>query len=173
MRSTDFKTAAALLFCLFFGSACRAPVTDTLQPGGLTEREPAEAGKIFFNGHSDFYCKDPVLCKRLLTERFFRILKHEYDSCAVTGQMGALDCDPWTNAQEGHVSEPFSFQTIENKNSEAIVRFNYTFTLGPKSSLNQSVFLKFQRASLNERWKLADFIMPNHESLVELLERKP
>ena len=64
-------------------------------------------------------------------------------------------------------------QTIENNNSEATVRFNYRLTLSPKSSLSQSVLLKLQRASSSASWKLADFIMPNHESLVDLLERNP
>ncbi len=173
MRTTDFKTAAVLLFTLVFWSACRPATLDTPKPGRVSHSEPSRAARSFFTGYYDFYYEDPTLCKKLLTQRFFRILKQQYDSFKVTGQMGPLDCDPWINAQEGHVSEPFSFQTIENNNSEATVRFNYRLTLSPKSSLSQSVLLKLQRASPSASWKLADFIMPNHESLVDLLERNP
>jgi hypothetical protein len=53
------------------------------------------------------------------------------------------------------------------------IHFDYTVMLGPKSSRPQFVLLKFQSASADAHSKLADFITPNQESLVELLERNP
>ncbi len=87
--------------------------------------------------------------------------------------IGALDYDPWIDAQDGHVSEPFVFMTIKSQSLEATVRFDYTFTLGPKSSRPQFVLLKLQRTSKDANWKLADFVTPNHRSLIKLLERNP
>ena len=72
-----------------------------------------------------------------------------------------------------HISEPFIFETLKNNTSVAIVRFYYTFTLGPKSSRPQSVLMKFQSSSTSAGWQLADFIMPNNESLVDLFEKNP
>ena len=166
----NLTTAICALACL---SACDSahhgkPTSQTaLQP------DPSAAAKRFFTSHYDFYYEDPSLRRALLMPRFFRALKHEYDSCTTTGQVGALDCDPWTNAQDGNVSEPFVFTTIKSQNSEATVRFDYTFTLGPKIARPQFVLLKFQSVSPDANWNLADFITPNHESLIDLLERNP
>ena len=173
MQRSDLQSARASIVALVCLSACHSaqhgkPTSQTaLQP------DPSAAAKNFFTNHYGFYHEDPSLRRALLTPRFFRALKHEYDNCTTSGMIGALDCDPWTNAQDGNVSEPFVFKTIKSQNSESTVRFDYTFTLGPKIARPQFVLLKFQSASPDANWKLADFITPNHESLIDLLERNP
>jgi hypothetical protein len=171
MQHTRFNAVAALLFILVSLSACRSKSHDTTKGGSVLYSEPSIAANSFFIGHYDFYYEDPTVCKTLLTPRFFQILKHHYDTLAITGQIGALDCDPWTNAQEGDVSGPLCFKTLKNHNSEATVQFQYRFALRSKSTVSQSVLMKFQRTSLNAQWRLADLVMPNNESLVDLLER--
>ena len=174
MQPSHFKSeAAALLFTLLCLNACRSAIQDATLHGAVLQSDPNTAAKSFFTDHYDFYYEDPTSCKALLTPRFFRVLKREYDALALTGGIGALNCDPWMDAQDGYISKPYRFETLKNDHSEATVRFNYTFTLGPKSSHPQSVLLKLQRSSSSGGWQLADFIMPNNESLVELFERKP
>lgn len=163
-------TSISALFCL---SACHSTPRTQAAPQAVLLPNPSAAAKRFFTCHYGFYYEDPSRCKTMLTPRFFRALKHEYDSCTTKRQVGALDSDPWTDAQDGNVSEPFVFTTIKSGNSEATVCFNYTFTLGPKICRPQFVLLKFDRTAPAANWELADFITPNHESLVELLERNP
>ena len=173
MQFTPFKAVPALFFALLLLSACRSATRDTTAIGDALQSDPSIAAKRFFAGHYDFYYEDPSPSEAVLTPRFFRILRQNYDAFTITGQIGALDRDPWINAQDGHVSEPYKFKTLKVYNSESVVRFEYKFALGPKLSLPQSVLMKFQRSSSSGVWQLADFIMPNSESLVDLLERNP
>jgi len=172
-RSHILKPWYALLLTMGCLSACRSAKHDTTTRGALVQLEPSIAANAFFTWHYDFYFEDPTLREGLLTQRFFRVLKHNYDTETAAGQIGALNCDPWINSQDGNISEPFGFKTIQSKNSEATVRFDYTFVFGPKNSVRQSVLMKFQRSSSTASWRLADFVMPNHESLLDLLERNP
>jgi hypothetical protein len=173
MQNPFLKALAALFLALLCLSACRSANQETNLRGTVLQLEPNAAAQNFFTGHYDFYYEDPTSCKALLTPRFYRALKHEYEALSNTGQIGALDCDPWINAQDGSISEPLSFETLKKDHSEASVRFNYTFRLGPKSARAQSVLLKFQRSPASAGWELADFIMPNSESLIDHLEKTP
>jgi hypothetical protein len=164
-------TASILaLICL---SACHSVPDHEPGPEAAHCPDPSAAARNFFASHYGFYHEDPSRHGTLLTPRFFEALKHEHDTCTTSGMIGALDYDPWIDAQDGHVSEPFVFMTIKSQSLEATVRFDYTFTLGPKSSRPQFVLLKLQRTSKDANWKLADFVTPNHRSLIKLLERNP
>ena len=138
--------------------------------GGVADSEPAVVAKSIFVNHYDFYYEDPTPKKALLTPSLFRVLKKQHDDVTRTGQIGALDCDPWINAQDGSISGPHRFETLEKSDGEAVVRFNYTFKFGPESVRPQSVLIKLQRASPRSGWQLADLIMPNGQSLVDLLK---
>ncbi len=168
-----FIPALAFFFALVSFTACRSAINDTTKGGGAIGGEPNVAAKSFFTSHYDFYCTDPNLIKSLLTPRAFRILKHHYGNYTNRHEIGVLDCDPWINAQDGEISRPFNFVTLQNQNSEVITRFDYTFRTGFKTSRLQSVIVKFQRSPSSSTWQLADFIMPNNESLLDWLERTP
>lgn len=167
------RAVVAILLTTLCLSACRSASHHTTICGNTLQSDPSLTARDFFNSHYHFYCEDPSLSKARLTPRFFGILKHHYDASITTGQVGALDCDPWINAQDGDISDPFSFKTLKNHPSEAIVRFDYTLALGPRGSLPQSVLMKFQRSSSIAGWQLADLITPNNQSLIHLLERNP
>jgi len=100
-------------------------------------------------------------------------LKHKYDDLERTRLIGALDRDPWTNAQDGEISQPYSFTTLKAGKAEAVVRFNYTLALGPENRITQSVLMIFQRSASGAIWQFSDLVMPNNASLVALLERTP
>lgn len=173
MRPSPVDALAVLLPPLLCLSACQSESKDTGSRSGLLQTDPIAAANDFFTSHYDFYYEDPARSKAVLAPRLFRILKHQYDAIESTGQIGALDCDPWTNAQDGEIVQPYHFTTLESGEAEAVVRLNYTFDFGPKSRRAQSVVLKLQRSSPRARWQVSDFIMPNNESLVALLERTP
>ncbi|MEI7776963.1 MAG: hypothetical protein WCK17_19575 [Verrucomicrobiota bacterium] len=165
--------APAFFFILLSFTACRSAIHFTNKDGGAIEFDPNLAAKRFFTSHHDFYCTDPKLIKPLLTPRAFRVLKHHYDNYTNRHEIGVLDCDPWMDAQDGEISPPYSFVTLQNKSSEVITRFDYSFRSGPKTFRPQSVILKFQRSPSSSIWQLSDFIMPNNQSLFDLLERNP
>jgi len=165
--------APAFFFILLSFTACRSAIDQTNTDGGAIEFDPNVAAETFFTRHYDFYCTDPNLIKSLLAPRAFRILKQNYDHCTSRGEIGVLDCDPWIDAQDGEISRPYSFVTLQNQGSEVKIRFDYLFRSGPKTSRPQSVVLKFQRSPSSATWQLSDFIMPNNESLLDLLERNP
>jgi len=173
MQLPPFKGIALLFFSLLCLSACRSAIENPKFSRSVPHADPIVAAKNLFADHYEFYHEDPTPRKALLTLRFFRVLKHNANAFKITGQVGALDSDPWIDAQDGYISEPFIFETLKNNTSVAIVRFYYTFTLGPKSSRPQSVLMKFQSSSTSAGWQLADFIMPNNESLVDLFEKNP
>ena len=171
MRPSPRKAVIALLSAVFLLSACRSANRDFAARSGRHQPDPAIAAKHLFSSHYGFYYKDPNRCRALLTPRLYHALKRHYDAFESTRQIGALDCDPWTNAQDGEISNPYTFTTLNARDSEAVVRFKYTFALGPETPLVQSVLMKFQRPAAGQGWLLSDLIMPNNESLVELLER--
>ena len=117
--------------------------------------------------------QDPSIIKALLVSRAFNLLKHQYELHTSGQEIGNLDCDPWINAQDGEIVEPFRFITVRNHDLEAVIRLDYVFEFAPKRSRPQSVIIKFQCSRSGSRWQLSDFIMPNNESLLDLLERKP
>lgn len=173
MQRSYLHSLTTAISALAYLSACHSAPNRQAAPEAARLLNPSVAARHFFTSHFDFYYEDPSRFRTLLTPRFFQALKREYESVTTTGQVGALDCDPWTDSQDGNVSEPFVFETTKSEHSEETVCFKYTFTSGPKSFRNQFVLLKFQRTSPEANWKLADFITPNHKSLVELLERHP
>lgn len=174
MSSTIFfRRVPALLFVVLFIAACRTPLKESLKGGAAAAFDANSAAREFFNSHYDFYYEDPSIIKALLAPRAFNLLKHDYELHTSRQEIGNLDCDPWINAQDGKIVEPFRFITVRNDDLEAVIRFDYMFEFAPKKSRPQSVIIKFQRLRSGSRWQLSDFIMPNNESLLDLLERKP
>ncbi len=173
MRPAPRKAATALLSAVLCMSACRTPTHGPAVCIDALQSDPGVAAKNLFKSHYDFYYEDPTLFEELLTPRLFRTLKHQYDEFERTRLIGALDRDPWTNAQDGEISQPYSFTTLKAQDSEAVVRFQYLFVLGPKSRIPQSVLMKFERPTSGATWQFSDLIMSNNESLVGLLERTP
>jgi hypothetical protein len=173
MPSPFIKALRATSFALFFLSACRSTTQDAAQRNTLLPSDPCVAAKNFFQSHYGFYHEDPTGFEAALTPRLFQALKMQYDAFEKTRQIGALDCDPWTNAQDGEILPPYRFTTLSAPGSEAAVRFQYSFALGPKRRIPKSVVLKFQRSSSGAVWQVSDLIMPNNSSLVSLLESNP
>jgi hypothetical protein len=163
----------ALVSAPFALTACRSPGPNAASGGGSLSSDPCVAAEHFFKSHYDFYYEDPSRCEALLTPRLFRALKQQYDSFERTRQIGALDCDPWTSAQDGEISQPCRFTTLKVRESEAVVRFQHMFVLGPESRTAQSVLMTFQRPSAGAAWQVSDLIMANGGSLVALLEGNP
>jgi hypothetical protein len=154
-------------------SACRSANHGSSARSGVPEPDPSLAAKEFFTSHYDFYYEDPARFKALITPRLYRALKHHHDAFDRTRQIGALDRDPWTNAQDGEISKPYSFTTLKAQESEAVVRFQYLFVSDPKNRITQSVLMNFERPTPGETWLFCDLIMSNNESLLRLLERIP
>jgi len=154
-------------------SACRSANHGSSARSGVPEPDPSRAAEKFFTSYYDFYYEDPARCEALLTTRLYRALKHHYDAFESKRQIDALDCDPWTNAQDGEICKPHSFTTLKAGQAEAVVRFNYTLALGPENRITQSVLMIFQRSASGPMWQFSDLVMPNNASLVALLERTP
>ena len=177
MQTSRLTTATAplckVLSAVLCLSACRSARHEPAALSGRLQPDPSIAAQEFFTRHYDFYYEDPARCEALLTPRLYRALKHHYDAFESTRQVSALDCDPWTNAQDGEISKPYTFTTLKAGKSEAVVRFKYTFATGSDRTASQTVLLTFQRLSPGAVWQAADFIMPNDASLLELLERNP
>lgn len=173
MQSAIPKSVTTAIFLLLFGAACRSPIRELAKNTNATDLDPCIAARTIFSAHYNFYCSDPNLIKTLVTPRVFFALKHNYETCIIQKDIGILDYDPWTDAQDGDISEPFKFATIQKDNSNAVVRFNYTFKLDSKSSRPQSIIIKFHRSPSSFGWLMSDFLMPNNESLVETLEKNP
>jgi hypothetical protein len=173
MRAALLKILMALPATLSCLSACRTPTQGPAVRSGSLHSDPSVAAKSLFQSHYDFYHEDPTLFKELFAPRLFRALKRQHDDFESTRLIGTLDRDPWTNAQDGKISHPYCFTTLKTNGSEAVVRFQYLFDLGPDSRIAQSVLMKFKRSPSGATWQFSDLIMPDNVSLVGLLEGNP
>ena len=173
MQLSLLRPLAAFLVVFLSLASCRTTHKNGVKDAGPLDSEPSVAAREFLNSHYNFYCEDPKLIRPLLAPRAFRLLKHHFDTYTAKREIGILDCDPWINAQDGAMAQPFHFITLRNDDSEAVVRFDYVFDVGPQQSIPQSVFITFQRSRSGAGWRLSEFIMPNNKSLLDLLERNP
>lgn len=154
----------ALVFALSF-----APLSFSYAHANCVTDEPAESAKTFYAKHADFHFENPARIESIVTPRLLSALKREY-KCA-KWNICAIEAIPWTDAQDGDVGKPITFQTTENSEVQASVKMSYTFVLSKTEKRQQSVLLKFQRSSADGCWLLSDMISPRGVSLVTHLEK--
>ena len=128
------------------------------------------AAKYFYLSHKDFYYAEPKNIKHLVAPKFYLALNEEHNCSADTGNLCAIDADPWIDAQDGELSEPINFENLTNLDTKAIVKMSYIFLLSPNKKMPQTVTMHFERSKTNACWLLSDFITPNGGSLLNHLE---
>ncbi len=133
---------------------------------GVTS-DPVQAAKDFYRSHENFYCTDPTTIRNLITPRLYHTLKAEYD--ASQGEVGAIDADPWIDAQDGEIHPPITFTCVSDSGKKATVKMSYLFFLGPTVTRPQTVLLNLEKDPTSAHWLIADLKTPHGESLIKLI----
>jgi hypothetical protein len=131
--------------------------------------DPVVAAKAFYSNHPDFHYTDPSGIRDLITPRFFKALKSE--SAVPKGELGAIDADPWTDAQDGDIHPPITFTCVSNSGKAAKVEMRYIFFLDKNHSWPQTVILKLEKDPNSTKWLISDLTTPHGGSLVDLIEK--
>lgn len=125
--------------------------------------------KAFRLKHADFYLH-PEKAGAAVSPHLLELLKRE-EKCS-DGYICAIEADPWTDAQDGDVSEPITFEIDSHAEGKDVVRMCYRFVLDarrPKSECSRVVVSK----TADGRWLVDDLIAPDGKSLRHLLETYP
>jgi hypothetical protein len=130
---------------------------------------PAVAAKRFYRHHADFYSRDPVKIRAMVTPRFYAALEKEY-ACLGEGYICAVEAAPWVSAQDGDIREPITFETADKGGGEAEVRMSYTYYLSETRNWPQTVTLKLERRPGDTTWRIGDLIPPGGGSLLRQIE---
>ena len=131
--------------------------------------DPVTAAQEFYRNHKNFHYTDPAEIRALITPRFYKALKSEY--AVPKGELGAIEADPWTDAQDGEIHPPVTFTCISNSGNKARVKMSYIFFLDKNRSWPQSVILKLQKAPTSTKWLVSDLTTPHNGSLIDLIEK--
>lgn len=130
--------------------------------------DPAAAAKAFYTQHAKFYLAPPAQLKGIITPQLLAALEREYQ-CA-QGELCAIESVPWTDAQDGDIGQPITFQSARSSATQASVRMSYFFILSTVKR-RQSVTLELQRRTAGSCWLVADVRSPTGQSLLAHIER--
>jgi hypothetical protein len=132
--------------------------------------DPVIAAKEFYRNHANFHCTDPTAIRDLITPRFYKDLKSEYDM-NLKGEVGFMDAVPWTDAQDGEIHPPITFTCVSNSGKNAEVKMRYIFFIDKNRSWPQTVILKLESDPTSSKWLISDLITPRSGSLVDCIEK--
>ncbi|MEO7128867.1 MAG: hypothetical protein ABI040_08420 [Rhodoferax sp.] len=127
-----------------------------------------KAAENFYQGHKGFAFADPATMHGLLTPRFDAALVYEH-RCE-SGDVCAIDFDPWTGAQDGEIRQPIQFALVSGDDDHAVVRMRYTFALDRTRRRSQSATVKLDRMASGRCWQVADLISPGGISVLHTIE---
>ena len=147
----------ASLFTLIHSSAIAMCVTGN----------PAEAAQTFYAGHASFLSEPPKSLRGIVAPRLLALLYLEYD-CA-KGDLCAIDADPWTDTQDGGITEPLTYKVLNHSANKATVQMGYLFEIGEGPLLEKHALMEFERSAERSCWKLSDLIGPNEGWLLQNL----
>lgn len=157
MKHTRIVGTACVLASASLSNACAACASD----------DPKVVAESFFAKHAQFASQNPSKIKAVVTSRFFNALEREY-KCTQDG-VCAIESDPWTDAQDGHIGKPVAFATVSNSGVEATVSMSYPFILD-KNNEQKSATLVLQRDAPTACWLIGDLKGPLGESLLHDVE---
>ena len=127
---------------------------------------PAEVAESLYRRFPDFYV-NPSAATTLLSPHFGKLLARDA-ACATKG-VCAFGADPWTDAQDGEISEPITFTTASQTSSSSRVRMCYLFSLSQTKSEIRCADLILERTRSGQ-WLISDLLSPTSGSTVKALE---
>ena len=130
---------------------------------------PAEAAQTFYAGHANFLSETPKGLRGIVGSRLLALLYLEYD--CPKGELCAIDADPWTDTQDGKITEPLTYKVLKNSANKATVQMGYLFEIGEGPLLEKHALMEFERSAERSCWMLSDVIGPNEGSLLQHLAR--
>ena len=83
--------------------------------------------------------------------------------------MCAVGADPWMDAQDGDITKPITFTTLEQTETSAKVLMRYVYKLGHERSQKQVVLL-LKRTSPYDCYLIDDLVGPDGDSFINALE---
>jgi len=156
-----FIFALLLIFSVMMSSRA-IPLTSCA--GG----DARSAAQRFFAAHARFYAENPARIRELVTPRFFAALERE-NKCA-EGAVCAIEAVPWTDAQDGNMEKPITFQVKNLTAEHATVEMRYVFALSRRQKQSQRVLLLMERHAADRCWLVADLVGPRGKSFIAHLE---
>ncbi len=159
MKHARIVGVACVIALASLNNACAACAID----------DPKVVAESFFAKHAKFSSENPSKIKAVVTSRFFDALEREY-KCA-QGEVCAIESDPWTDAQDGHIGKPVVFATVSNSGVEARISMTYPFILDKTHREEKSATLILQRGSPTQCWLVGDLKGPLGESLLQDVEQ--
>lgn len=130
---------------------------------------PMIAANDFYRTHANFHCTDPSAIRDRITPRFFKALKSEF--AVPKGELGAIEADPWTDAQDGEIHPPVTFTCLSNSSKKASVQMSYIFFIDKNRSWLQTVIINLEKDPTSTRWLISDLTTPHGGSLLNLIEK--
>lgn len=143
------------------------PAVSTVYAACATD-DPVAVAKSFYAKHPEFASEDPAKIKTIVTPRFFAALDREH-KCTQDG-ICAIEADPWTDAQDGHIAKPVEFETIGNSDVETVVAMSFPFILDKSHHEQMRAKIVLQRKSKTECWLVGDIVGPHGDSLLQMIE---
>lgn len=153
------RTLALLCGCAFSGIVSAAcPATD-----------PVATAQWVFKNHQNFYAFKKGSAE-YLSPALYGLLKTDWQ-CQKEGDECAIDGDPWTNAQDGDILQPPTYQLASSAANGAVVDMTYPFGWKgtPEQATQQTTHVSLVKNAAS-CWVLDDLTVDKNDSLAKTLK---
>lgn len=135
---------------------------------------PVDTARWIYTQHADFYVKGKG-GPQYLSATLFEWLKKDW-ACQASGDQCALSANPWTDAQDGDIQEPITWQQVSSVDKQVVVEMNYL--LGYRNApaqpgVEQTTRLLLTRNPGTQCWVLDNLQGPGDLPLLEALQEFP
>ncbi len=124
-------------------------------PASCGKSRPQSSAAELYRKHRGFQ-KDPP--KNLLSRSLYRLTKTDVDSSSARGEVGAVDWDFWSSAQDGETSENVSVSSTKVQGSRATTRLKYTFQAVPHAKPKEMVARIVLIREADGCWRVDDVV---------------
>ena len=171
------RVLPALMFmALSAGGAAQAQMQAQMQAQTQTQTQtqtcssvsPTDAARAFYQKHYGFIYEgagSPPLSPQLR-----RLIAANIKQSIDAGEIGAIDWDFWTDAQDGQASHTAKAFLIRKHKSKAVVRLRYSFLLSPDAQPQPEITDVYLLRNASGCW-LVDDLVHDTKSLRRLLEQ--
>ena len=163
------RTANALIITLTalpgVAWSSSANVCGAAQAVGLAQR--------VFEHHRDFHFKAAAAPRALATPAFLAALDNHY-RCQKENGLCHIEYDPWLGAQDGEIGGPVSYAFQSGEAGKAGVTVGYGYRIADNEPPQRKrVIMPLESAAPPQCWRLADFVTPLGDSLLERFRAEP
>ena len=147
-----------------------APCLVALSPVAACPADPGMSALVFYEVHQDFI--HPGADSPPLTEELALAVRSNIKSALDKGEVGAIDWNFWTSAQDGNQSKTARVRRVSLSGSRAEVVLAYEFDLGGTSRPRElTASVRLVKAG-GKCWLVADLVR-GQQNVARLLHTAP